>query len=169
MVLLSADTYVVPRRCLIILFLVLMQFLYQLTTTSNCSSTNCIWHWTSFIGMRVSTVLFASLLPASQSFTFQGPRHNNGVFIYSKIGYPQTLGDHCDKQQSHNCRGVPLQMSSNVDYAEAEDIKSLKSLFSQYSDDSDSMTKETLCKVPPFDEMLVRQAKWHTCRRRYHW
>ena len=62
-----------------------------------------------------------------------------------------------EKHQSHHFGNFALHLSSNVDYVEAEDIQSIKSLFSKYADDSDLMTIETLCKIPPFDEMLVRQ------------
>mmetsp|Transcript_996 Transcript_996/g.1934 ORF Transcript_996/g.1934 Transcript_996/m.1934 type:complete len:579 (-) Transcript_996:3161-4897(-) len=103
--------------------------------------------------MKVSVIIFSYLLQATHSFTLQRPQNNkNGVS--TGIGYNPILMSPLEKQQSHHFSSVSLHLSSNVDYAEAEDVKSIKSLFSKYADDSDLMTKDTLCKVPLFDEML---------------
>jgi len=106
--------------------------------------------------MKLSFFLLLNLLPATQSFTFQGPKqNNNGVNSASKNnGYNSILFNPFEKQQSHHLSGVALRLSSNVDYVETEYVKSMKSLFSKHCDDTDLMTKDTFCKVPPFDEML---------------
>ena len=110
-------------------------------------------------GMRIAFILLANLLEATLSFSVQRPQSNKNGFS-TKTGYNQILINPLEEQQSHHFRIVALHLSSsNVDYAEAEDVKSIKSLFSKYAGVSNSMTKDTLCKVPPFDEMLVSQKK----------
>lgn len=103
--------------------------------------------------MKVSHILFATLLQAIHSFTLQSPQNNyNGVS--TKSGYNQILHNPLEKQQSHHFSSGALHLSANVDTTETEDVKSIKFIFSKYADDSDLMTKDNLCKVPPFDEML---------------
>lgn len=108
--------------------------------------------------MKISYILFANLLQAIHSFTLQSPQNNyNGVSTNS--GYNQILHNPLEKQQSHHFSSVALHLSANVDTTETEEVKSIQFLFSKYADDSGLMTKDNLRKVPPFDEMLVRQNK----------
>lgn len=110
-------------------------------------------------GMKLSSFIFLNLLPATKPFTLQGVnQNNNGVCISGtrNNGCNPILFNPFDKRQSHHLGVVALHLSSNVDCVETEDVKSIKSLFSEYCDDTDLMTKDALCKVPPFDEMLVR-------------
>jgi len=102
--------------------------------------------------MKVSFILFANLFQASQAFTFQLPKNNDGIPF--RTGYNQILRKPSERRQSQYFGEGTLYLSSSVDYVEAEDIKSIKSLFSKYADGSDLMTKDTLCTVPPFDDML---------------
>lgn len=104
--------------------------------------------------MKVSFILFANLFQASQAFTFQLSKNNDGIPF--RTGYNQILRKPSERRQSQYFGEGALYLSSSVDYVEAENIKSIKSLFSKYADGSDLMTKDTLCTVPPFDDMLVR-------------
>ncbi|CAJ1940270.1 unnamed protein product [Cylindrotheca closterium] len=106
-------------------------------------------------GMKTAFFVSVNLLQAAHSFSVQGPQSNRNGISTKSGGYNQILMNPLEEERSRHFSSFSLHLSSsNVDYAQAEDVKSIKSLFSKYADESDSMTKDTLCKVPPFDEML---------------
>jgi hypothetical protein len=112
-----------------------------------------------FLSFTQSAGLFISLLhllPLAGSFTFVQNSQRLSLTANPAASFSKPL-----ELSSPHSRSVPsfvvLFESKQEGLAEAEVLPAIQDVFNKYCDKDGLMTKASLVKMPPFEQMLVRR------------